>query len=171
MESDSWRKTSGVYFVDTNSTCFLCLKEIPPEIVLIDLDDDDLNEQPEQEDRRPFHLHPIYKYLHLHPGKLLASNCQQFIEQFPQSQLQLKTEVAVTLCSSCKTVCRQLSHLCSVLEGIQIKLNSQLEQFAKLITVSRIKTENLENKQKTRADYPVAEIFRKETEIKCKLFN
>lgn len=177
---------NNVYFVDTKSTCFLCLEKVP---VVIDLDDeeDDPPDSPQEintnlngsgvdkkanDDKGKFNFKAIHKFLKLEPGQLLASKV--FGSSNSSSQL-VNTDLSVVLCDNCKGISKLLNNLCVEFELLKLKLNSQLMKFLQVLNNSLAIPEKMDKFRFSMQNpmellqVAVAELMRDQTKMKCKL--
>lgn len=161
------------FFVDTKTTCFLCLKEMQYSPPVIDLEsDEDHNDRSDLDgiEGEKFLMKPIFRYLNVNPDIL-------FKNQVPiQDSIKLLKKVSdwrVRLCPECIPCANRISELALQLEMIQMKMNHSVQKFLEIVDKSEKDSEKVE-KFRGKLTNPsdviqatIATLLRNETREKC----
>lgn len=162
------------FFVDTATTCFLCLKEIPPVINLENEHEDKnkVNGQ-NQVEGEVFCMRAIFRYLKMNPGVLFKTQLTGSL----LDSAKLLNKVAdwkVLLCRECVPFANRLSDVCVQLEMVQIRVDHSLQRFQEIIDRSEkdlVKVEKFRGKLTNPLETlqaTIADLLRNETREKCK---
>lgn len=159
-------------FVNTQTTCFLCLKEVPVNIYRVAGDGSgsegncSIAGSREVIDNRcqEFNLRAVLKYLKFNPANVFNGESPLSVGHSPEQLL--TNYLSVVLCNECKLLAEKVSDYCVELEALQLKTNHWLEKFSRELKCSE--GNGLLRSKLTNC--PIAERMRWETTQKCKYF-
>lgn len=161
--------TTKNYFVNTKTTCFLCLGTASPPFVQTDIRKGITTAGKKQISK--FSLRSIFRYLKVKPGEIF-SNCGSNGSILKRVEKQLGGKnISVILCQDCGETASELSALCEQLELLQLKLDNTVQIFLEKLNSSEgiINGEELaSNFGLDVVDAMVTDILREKTEEKCK---
>ncbi len=157
------------FFVDTKTTCFLCLSDIPYFPPVIDLENEEEDNNEGSFEGEKFYIKPIFRYLNINPGKLFKKQ----LALYDSTKFLSISDWKVLLCRECLPFANRVSEFCLDMEMLQMKMNYSIQKFQEIIDKSEKDVTKVEKFRGTPTNPPdtlqvtIADLLRNETRLKC----